>query len=152
MAAPYGVEFPNLSPQLYAARLARLPAAVPEDLLDQEHWLELTVGHEAIVRCPDVPVVVRLPGTLGDFFRQRVRIEMGKVQLAREYPALLTRGAPQPRAGAALRSLGPAGTTRLAVYLALRTVAHALAWARYRRGATAGVWQQAASTKRWDAA
>src|SRR6185295_6139859 len=32
MAAPYGVEFPNISPQLYAGRLAVLPATMPEDL------------------------------------------------------------------------------------------------------------------------
>src|SRR5207247_1845192 len=33
MAAPYGVDFPNLSPQLYAARVAALPPAMPEDLI-----------------------------------------------------------------------------------------------------------------------
>ncbi len=152
MAAPYGVDFPNLSPQLYAARVAALPAALPEDLLDQEHWLELTVGHRAIVRCPDVRVEVRLPATLGDFFRQRIRIEMAKVQLAREYPGLAARGAPQPGAAVAVRSLGAAGSARLAAYLVLRTLAHAVAWWRYRKGATAGVWRQAVSTKRWDAA
>ena len=41
---------------------------------------------------------------------------------------------------------------RDAAYLALRSAAHAVAWWRYRRGRTAGVWRQAASTKRWDAA
>src|SRR5439155_907325 len=82
---------------------------------------------------------VRLPGTLPDFFRQRIRIEMGKVQLARQYPELAARGAPQPRARAALASLGPGGLARLAAYLGLRSAAHAAAWWRYRRGATAGI-------------
>jgi hypothetical protein len=152
MAAPYGVVFPNLSPQLYAARLAALPAAMPEDLIDPERWLELMVGGAQIVRAPGVEVAVRLPGTLGDFFRQRIRIEMGKVQLARDYPGLSARSAPQPGVRAALAGLGAAGSVRLATYLALRSAAHAVAWWRYRRGQTAGIWRQAASTKRWDAA
>ncbi len=149
MAAPYGVDFPNLSPQLYAARRAALPTAIPEDLLEPEHWIELVLGPERIVRVPTAWVAVRLPGTLADFFRQRIRIEMGKVQIAREYPGLTGRVAPQPRAGAALRSLDAAGLARLAAYLALRSAAHAVAWWRYRRGETAGIWRQAATTKTW---
>jgi hypothetical protein len=152
MAAPYGVGFPNLSPQLYAARLAALPAAMPEELLDPERWLELMVGCEQIVRVPGVDVAVRLPGTLADFFRQRIRIEMGKVQLARHYPGLSARGAPQPPLRAALAGLGVTGSARLAAYVTLRSAAHVAAWWRYRRGRTAGVWRQATSTKRWDAA
>src|SRR6185295_4685492 len=74
MAAPYGAVFPNLSPQLYAARLAALPASMPEDLIEPERWLELMVGCEQILRVPRVEVAVRLPGTLADFFRQRIRI------------------------------------------------------------------------------
>ena len=152
MAAPYGVDFPNLSPQLYAARLAALPAAMPEDLIEPEHWLELMVGYEQIVRVPGVEVAVRLPGSLDDFFRQRIRIEMGKVQLERDYPGLTARSAPQPGVHAALASLGATGSVRLAAYWALRSAAHAIAWWRYRRGRTAGIWRQAASTKRWDTA
>jgi hypothetical protein len=151
MAAPYGADFPNLSPQLYAAVVARLPAAMPEDLIEPERWLELTVGPDAIVRVPAARVAVRLPGTLRDFFRQRVRIEMGKVQMARQYPDLQERGTPQPGLGAVL-ALGGAGAARLGAYLALRSIAHAIAWWRWRRGRTAGVWVQATSTKRWDAA
>lgn len=149
MAAPYGVEFPNVSPQLYAARLAELPLAMPEDLIEPERWLELVLGQERIVRVPGAHVTVRLPGTLRDFFRQRIRIEMGKVQLAYEYPGLARRSAPQPGARVAMASLGAAGTARLAAYLALRTVAHVMAWWRYRRGRTAGIWRQAVTTKRW---
>jgi len=152
MAAPYGIDFPNLSPQLYAARVAGLPAVMPEDLIDPEHWLELVVGRALLVRTPDVRVAVRLPGTLADFFRQRIRIEMGKVQLARDYPGLESRGVPQPRLRAALASLAPADVARLATYLALRSLAHGIAWWRWRRGRTADVWRQAATTKSWDAA
>ena len=77
---------------------------------------------------------------------------MGKVQLAREYPALAGRGAPQPRTRAALTSLDAADAVRLAAYLGMRSLAHVVAWWRYRRGATAGIWRQAATTKRWDPA
>src|SRR5438128_2462126 len=88
MAAPYGVDFPNLSAQLYAARLGALPAAMPEDLIEPERWLELVVGGERLVRVPEARVAVRLPATLADLCRQRIRIDMGKVQLAREYAGL----------------------------------------------------------------
>jgi hypothetical protein len=149
MAAPYGVDFPNLSGQLYAARMARLPAKMPEDLIEPERWLELEVGRDALVREPRARVVVRLPATLRDFYRQRIRIEMGKVQLEREYPELARRGTPQPRLRAALRSLGAADWLRLGLYLALRESAHVVARRRYRPGAVAEAWVQAASTKQW---
>jgi len=152
MAAPYAVDFPNLSPQLYGARVAALPPVMPEDLIEPERWLELTVGRERVVRVPAARVAVRLPATLRDFFRQRIRIEMGKVQMTRVYPALASRGTKQPGAGTALASLGAMGTLRLGVYLTLRSAAHVVAWWRYRRGATAGIWRQAVTTKRWDAA
>ncbi len=152
MAAPYGVEFPNLSPQLYAARTDRLPAAMPENLLDPERWLELTIGAAEIVRASGAEVVVRLPATLRDFFRQRVRIEMGRVQLGAEYPRLLGRGAAQPDARDVLRQLGAADLARLGVYLALRRTVHAVARRWYARGRTRDVWAQPTSTKEWDAA
>jgi hypothetical protein len=152
MAAPYGVDFPNLSPQLYAARLARLPAAMPEDLIEPERWLELVLGRDAVVRVPEARVVVRLPGSWRDFWRQRVRIEMGKVQLREDHAALLARSAPQPGVRAVLRSLDAATVLRLGAYLGLRSLAHGVAWWRWRRGHTAGIWRQAASTKEWDAA
>ena len=152
MAVPYGIDFPNLSAQLYAARVAGLPAVMPDDLIEPERWLELVVGRALLVRTSEARVAVRLPGTLADFFRQRVRIEMGKVQLARDYPGLESRGVPQPRLRAALASLAPADVARLATYLALRSLAHGIAWWRWRRGRTADVWRQAATTKSWDAA
>jgi len=151
MAAPYGVDFPNLSGQLYAARSAGLPGTMPEDLIEPERWLELAVGRERVVRDPAARVVVRLPATLGDFYRQRIRIEMGKVQIDAQYPALLARGNPQPRGWAALRALSTSDLARLGVYLVLRESAHAIAWWRYRRRRTDGVWIQAASTKQWSA-
>jgi hypothetical protein len=151
MAAPYRVDWPNLSAQLYAARRDGLPATMPDDLIEPERWLELVVGTARIVRHPEVQVVVRLPGTLRDFFRQRIRIEMGKVQIEDAYASLLAASAPQPSTAARLRMLGVADTLRGAVYLALRAVAHRIARRRWRAGRTAGVWVQAASTKRWGA-
>jgi len=152
MAAPYAVDFPNLSPQLYAARAAALPDRMPEDLLEPERWLELTVGADRIVRAPGAEVVVRLPANLRDFFRQRIRIELAKVQIAREHAPLLRRGAPQPALGDVLRQVGPRGLARLGVYLGLRQSAHAVARRWYARGRVADVWRQAESTKRWDGA
>ena len=149
MAAPYGVTFSNLSPQLYAARTALLPIAMPEGLIEPERWLELVVGRDRVVHAPGAQVAVRLPGSIDDFFRQRIRIEMGKVQLALDYPGLAGRGTLQPYARAAATSLDAAALARLAAYIALRSVAHAIASVRYRLGLTTGVWVKAASTKDW---
>jgi Glycosyl transferase family 2 len=152
MAVPYAVDFPNLSPQLYTARRDQLPAVMPENLLDPERWLELTVGAQRIVRAAGARVMVRLPATLRDFFWQRVRIEMGKVQLATEHPGLLGRGTEQPGISDVVRQLGPADLVRLGVYLVLRHAVHAVARRWYARGRLADVWRQPASTKRWDRA
>lgn len=151
MAAPYLVDYPNLSGQLYVARVAALPARMPEDVIIDERWLELTVGAERVVRIPEARVVVRLPATLRDFVRQRVRIELGKVQLARAYAGLEARSAPQPAPCTALASLGAAGAMRGLAYLLLRQGCRLIAVRRWRQGRTADVWRQAASTKRWDA-
>jgi hypothetical protein len=151
MAVPYAVDFPNLSPQLYAARRDGLPRSMPEALLDPERWLELTVGADRILRAPGARVIVRVPGTVRDFFWQRVRIEMAKVQLAAEHPDLAGRGTVQPGVGAVVQQLGLADLGRLGIYLALRAVVHAVAWRWYARGRTADVWRQPESTKQWGA-
>ena len=99
-----------------------------------------------IVRAPGARVVVRLPATLRDFFRQRVRIEMAKVQLAARASAS-SLGARRGAARTAQRccaQLGPADArSGSGAYLALRAAAHAVARRRYARGRTADVWRQA---------
>lgn len=150
LAAPYAIDWPNLSGQLYAARLAALPPAMPEDIIIDERWLELTLGRSRVLRVPEVQVIVRLPATLRDFVRQRVRIEVGKLQLEALYPSLRDRGAPQPRMRQVYRSLRPADRLRAVAYLALRQGCRTLARRRWRRGRTAGIWRQATSTKRWE--
>jgi hypothetical protein len=151
LAVPYRLDFPNLSGQLYAMRPDRVPAWMPEDLLEPERWLELEVGPERVGRDPAARVYVRLTATLADFFRQRVRIEMGKVQLRAAYPHLLRRSRPQPDI-AAVRALPLKERAALAVYVALRAVAHARAWWLYRSGRRAGIWVQPRTTKEWPAA
>ncbi len=150
VAGPFRLDCPNLSGQLYAMRPHRVPRHMPEDLIEPERWLELAVGAERVGRDPRARVYVRLTSTLGDFFRQRVRIEMGKVQLRRVYPALLPRSRPQPGVRAAW-SLPAAERARLLAYVALRTAAHAWAWWRYRWGEVEGIWRQARTTKIWGA-
>jgi Glycosyl transferase family 2 len=151
MAAPYAVPFPNLSGQLYAARTAALPPAMPECLLEPERWLELVVGPERVQHVAAASVIVRLPATVRDFVRQRVRIEMGKVQLRRDFPGLLERSAPQPGARRAWRSLGLGALARLGVYLALREACHVAAACRHRSVEQPSAWPQATSTKEWPA-
>jgi len=148
VAAPYRLEFPNLSGQLYVMSARRAPRRMPEDLIEPERWLELETGPQRVGRDPRARVFVRLTATLSDFFRQRVRIEMGKIQLQRDYPQLLARSRPQPRFRDAW-SRPASERAALAAYLALRTVAHAWAWWEYRRAGLESVWRQAGTTKRW---
>jgi len=148
ISVPYRVDFPNLSGQLYAMHPEHVPARMPEDLIEPERWLELEVGPERVGRDPEARVYVRLTATLADFFRQRVRIEMGKIQLYRVYPHLVERSAPQPGRSVVWK-LTPRERGALVVYLALRSVAHAWAWWRYRRGDVQGIWRQPVTTKRW---
>src|SRR4029078_849059 len=105
------------------------------------------MGAARMVREPPALVVVRLPGSLRDFYRQRIRIEMGKVQLERDYPDLTTRGNAQPRLGSAVASPRVADLLRRGAYLALRESAHVVARRRYGRQTTADAWVQAGSTK-----
>jgi hypothetical protein len=150
VAAPYRLEFPNLSGQLYVMAARRAPRRMPEDLIEPERWLELETGAERVGRDSRARVYVRLTATLPDFFRQRVRIEMGKIQLQRDYPHLLARSRPQPRFRDAW-SRPASERVALAAYLGLRSVAHAWAWWRYRRADLESVWRQARTTKRWSA-
>jgi hypothetical protein len=148
VAAPYRMDFPNLSGQLYVMRPDRVPERMPEDLIEPERWLELEVGTDRVGRDAAARVYVRLTATLADFFRQRVRIEMGKIQLQRVYPHLLARSRPQPGVGAVwARPIGERAA--LAAYVLLRSAAHAGAWWRYRRSEPEGIWRQARTTKRW---
>jgi hypothetical protein len=148
VAAPYRLDFPNLSGQLYVMSARRAPRRMPEDLIEPERWLELETGPQRVGRDPGARVYVRLTATLPDFFRQRVRIEMGKIQLQRDYAHLLARSRPQPRFHDAWSR--PAGEqAALAAYLGLRTVAQAWAWWRYRRASLESIWRQAGTTKRW---
>src|SRR5262249_61370761 len=118
-------------------------------VLDPEPGSGLAGGAERGGRARGAHGFTRLPPTPADFFRQRVRIEMGKVQCAAESPGLARRAAPQPGLRAALAALGPADVARLGAYLALRETAHFVAWRRYRAGRTADVWRQASTTTRW---
>ena len=103
------------------------------------------------MRAPGARVVIRLPATLRDFFRQRVRIEMG------EGPARAR--SIRTSSGAARRS---PDRQRSCAHSARRTCS---GWARISRsgarrtrwrggGTSAGgrrtSWPQAGSTKRWD--
>ena len=146
-AVPYQFPFGTLSPQLYAARTARLPPAMPDDLLEPERWLELVVGAGAIVQAPGAIVTVRLPATLADFFRQRVRIEQAKLQLCSEYPGLAARGRHPPAPTTIGQHYQPSDLARLAVYAMLRATARLIAHGRQARGQTNVAWHQARSTK-----
>lgn len=79
-SVPFRYPFGGVTGTLYAARRDRLPSEMPEVLLD-DAWLWAAVGGSAQVveeaRVGFVPA-----HTWGDLWRQRVRAEAGKRQLA----------------------------------------------------------------------
>src|SRR5581483_1293351 len=99
MAAPYAIDFPNLSAQLYAARVAGLPATMPEDLIEPERWLELVVGRDAVVREPAARDARRLlpPARPDRDGKGPARPRVSRPRRARRIAAAARRRAPEPR-------------------------------------------------------
>lgn len=102
---------------------------MPEGLLFDDAWLSAWIGRQALKRAPGAVVRFRPPATLGDYFRQRLRTEAGKVQLRR----LRATGAlpPGPVArypwNAMIRGLSVRDWPLAGVNLAVRCAARAVA-------------------------
>ncbi len=79
-ALPYRFDFGVVGGRLYAMRSAAA-LAMPEGLLLEDGWLSAELGRDRLLTVGDARVFFRPPATLGDYFRERLRTEAGKVQI-----------------------------------------------------------------------
>ena len=148
-ALPYRFDFANIPGRLYAVRAAAVPTSLPANVIAEDGYLTVRLGPERFTRASGAVVYLRPPATWSDYLRQRVRHELGKMQLAREVAdGHGAHGFGRTPWRAFVRDIRVAEYPLVAGSLALRAVARAAAWWRARRGFAAG-WAVLPTTKRW---
>jgi hypothetical protein len=148
-ALPYRFLFSNVPGRLYALRTAALAEPMPAHVLHEDAYLTVRLGRARFAKEPAALVYFRPPATWSEYVRDRVRNEIAKLQLAREFPHLLAAHGVSPYPWAdLLRALRPAEYPLLALLVGTRVYAQA----RARRLVRAGfptTWAGLPSTKRW---
>jgi cellulose synthase/poly-beta-1,6-N-acetylglucosamine synthase-like glycosyltransferase len=151
-ALPYRFDFANVPGRLYALRTAALPEPMPAHVLHEDAYLSVRLGRERFVKVDEAVVYLRPPTTWREYLDQRVRNELGKLQLAAQFPELLRAngfGATPWRA--MLRDIRVAEYPLAALSLASRLYARTRARRQARtRGFDRG-WAALPSTKAWKA-
>ena len=148
-ALPHRFDFGNVPGRLYALRTAALPEPMPAHVLHEDAYLSVRLGRTRFAKVAGARVYLRPPTTWRDYLRQRVRNELGKQQLAVEFPELLRAhgfGAYPWRAF--VRNIDVREYPLVLLVLASRLYARAQA-RRERRNGFARGWQPLASTKAW---
>jgi hypothetical protein len=149
-ALPYRFDFANVSGRLYAIRTGALEA-LPAHVLHEDAYLTVRLGRHRFVKQSDAIVYLRPPTTWHDYLRQRVRNEVGKLQLTREFADLHAQhGFGRYPWGAFLRGIRARELPLVALSLATRVYARARARREVRAGFPTG-WSVLPSTKRWTA-
>jgi hypothetical protein len=150
-ALPYRFDFGNVPGRLYALRLAALPEPMPFDVVAEDAYLTVRLGRARFAREPAALVYLRPPTTWGEYVRQRVRCEVGKLELARRFPELLaTHGFGRTPWRACMREIALREYPLVAVLLGVRLYGHLRALKEVRTGIRTG-WEVLPSTKRWPA-
>ncbi len=148
-ALPHRFDFGNVPGRLYALRSAALPEPMPAHVLHEDAYLSVRLGRAHFAKVPAARVYLRPPTTWRDYLRQRVRNELGKQQLAVDFPELLRAhdfgGYPWR---AFVRNIDVREYPLVLLVLATRVYARVRA-RRERRGGFARGWQPLASTKAW---
>jgi cellulose synthase/poly-beta-1,6-N-acetylglucosamine synthase-like glycosyltransferase len=148
-ALPYRFDFANIPGRLYAVRADAVPPVLPANVIAEDGYLTVQLGRERFTRAPDAVVYLRPPATSAEYLRQRVRHELGKMQLARELADVhRVHGFGRAPWRAFLRDIRVAEYPLVAGSLAFRGVARVAAWWQARHGFAAG-WQVLPTTKRW---
>lgn len=88
-ALPHRFDFGNVPGRLYALRTAALGEPMPTHVLHEDAYLSVRLGRARFVKVEGACVYLRPPTTWREYLRQRVRNEVGKRQLAAEFPDLL---------------------------------------------------------------
>ena len=150
-ALPYRFDFGNVPGRLYALRTAALPEPMPAHVLHEDAYLSVRLGRDRFAKVDAAVVYLRPPTTWREYLDQRVRNELGKLQLAAEFPELLRAhgfGATPWRAF--LRGIRPHEYPLAALSLLTRLYARVQARRRARaRGFDRG-WAALPSTKVWE--
>ncbi len=148
-ALPYRFDFANVPGRLYALRTAALPDAMPPHVLHEDAYLSVRLGRRRFVKVDDAIVYLRPPTTWREYVGQRVRNELGKLQLAAEFPDLLrVHGFGVTPWRAFLRGIALREYPLVALSLATRAYARLAARRRSRAGFGHG-WDALPTTKTW---
>lgn len=149
-ALPHRFDFGVVRGPLYLLRTEAL-SRMPEGLLLEDAWLSAELGARgagAVLSVWSAVVRYRPAHTLGDYFRERLRTESGKIQIRDDRNR---RGVPQTPISRYpwehfLAELGPREWPLAALNLGVRVVARALAEVQARRGRRVA-WAQVRSSK-----
>ena len=150
-ALQYRFDFANIPGRLYVLRAAALPEPMPAHVLHEDAYLTVKLGRARFAKERSAVVYLRPPLTWRDYLRQRVRNEVGKLQLAHEFPDLRrAHGFGRYPWRAFLREIAPREYPLVALSLAARVYARVRALSAVRAGFPTG-WTVLPSTKRWPA-
>jgi len=148
-ALPYRFDFSNVPGRFYALRAAGIPDPMPAHVLAEDAYLTVLVGPSRLVKDRAAVVYLRPPTTWQDYLDQRVRCEVGKLQLAREFATLSQRhGFGRYPWAAFVRAIAPREYPLVVVSLAVRILARLRALWEVRHGFPTG-WHVLPSTKTW---
>jgi hypothetical protein len=148
-ALPHRFDFGNVPGRLYALRIAALPEAMPASVLHEDAYLTVRLGRQRFAKEHDAVVTLRPPTTWRDYLRQRVRNEVGKLQLTHEFPELhRTHGFGKYPWRRFLREIAPREYPLVALSMLARVYARLRALRQIRHGFRGG-WAVLPTTKRW---
>jgi cellulose synthase/poly-beta-1,6-N-acetylglucosamine synthase-like glycosyltransferase len=148
-ALPHRFDFGNVPGRLYALRSAALGEPMPSHVLHEDAYLSVRLGRARFAKVEGALVYLRPPTRWREYLRQRVRNELGKLQLAAEFPDLLrAHGFGVYPWRAFLRGIRPREYPLVVLSLATRLYARAQARRESRRGFARG-WAALPSTKSW---
>jgi Glycosyl transferase family 2 len=134
-ALPYRFDFGVVGGRLYLMR-GDTRLRMPEHLLLEDGWLSAELGRERLVTVREAEVRFRPPATLGDYFRERLRTEAGKVQIRSSRIAAGRETPPIARYPwrDMMRGIAPRDWPLAAMSLGVRCVARVVAEISSRRG------------------
>jgi len=151
-ALPHRFDFGNVPGRLYALRVAALPEAMPPNVLHEDAYLTVRLGRERFAKEHDAVVYLRPPTTWREYLRQRVRNEVGKLQLTHEFPELhRAHGFGRYPWRRFAREIAPREYPLVALSMAARIFARGRALRQIKQGFRRG-WAVLPSTKRWPGA
>jgi len=148
-ALPHRFDFGNVPGRLYALRIAALPEAMPPNVLHEDAYLTVRLGRERFAKEPEAVVYLRPPTTWREYLRQRVRNEVGKLQLTHEFPELhRAHGFGRYPWRRFVRDIAPREYPLVALSMLARVFARARALRQIKHGFRRG-WAVLPSTKQW---